>query len=243
MSTSARPTSCRATSTRASSCVTPVEDPRPARRPARHARALPRRRHQRVGPARGRHLDPPARDRAGAPLGAARAHARAHRRGRGGPGDRRRPGVSDPPRPRKPLRETVADARVTVPTRGNRKLERLLDGRQRRPRREGAVVRVGGQRHRAAGHVRPLLGAHPDRGQHRAAAWRGCCSGAAWCRAWSPTTASRSATPRSSSPPARCSTASACRCTAPTTRRSRCSSPPTACRGCSRTSTASPSAR
>jgi len=35
--------------------------------------------------------------------------------------------VSDPPRPRKPLRETVADARVTVPTRGNRKLERLLE--------------------------------------------------------------------------------------------------------------------
>lgn len=35
--------------------------------------------------------------------------------------------MSDPPRPRKPLRETVADARVTVPTRGNRKLERLLD--------------------------------------------------------------------------------------------------------------------
>ena len=35
--------------------------------------------------------------------------------------------MSDPPRPRKPLREIVADARVTVPTRGNRKLERLLE--------------------------------------------------------------------------------------------------------------------
>jgi len=41
--------------------------------------------------------------------------------------------VSDPPRPRKPLREIVADARVTVPTRGNRKLERLLEKEETGP--------------------------------------------------------------------------------------------------------------
>jgi hypothetical protein len=34
--------------------------------------------------------------------------------------------VSEPSRPRKAPRETIAEARVTVPTRGNRKLEQLL---------------------------------------------------------------------------------------------------------------------
>ena len=41
---------------------------------------------------------------------------------------------------------------------------------QRRRAGQGVVARVRGQRHAAAGDVRPQLGAHPDRAQHRAAA-------------------------------------------------------------------------
>ena len=71
--------------------VTPVDDPVAARRPARHARALARRRHELLGPRPGQRLAPahPAGPRAA--LGPARAHARPP--GPRGRGHRRRLGT------------------------------------------------------------------------------------------------------------------------------------------------------
>ena len=58
---------------------------------------------------------------------------------------------------------------IRAPTRGNRKLEALLRGRQRGPAPARLVVHAAGQRGPAR-HVGPLLGPHPDRREHRAAA-------------------------------------------------------------------------
>ena len=77
----------------------------------------------------------------------------------------------------------------------------------------------------AARDVGPLLGPHPDRPQHRAAA--AAAAGQARGRAGDRhrLTGWATATPRSSSPAARCCTTSACRSTAPTTRPTASSSP------------------
>ena len=163
--------------------------PGAARRPARHARALPRRRHQRLGPARGRHLAPPAPGRARAAQRPARAHARAHRRGRGG---RRRP------RPRR--RERPAPA-AQPPARGRRRRADHASPRAATASSSALLDAVNADDQvkawwhasavnatRRLGMSDHSLGPHPDRGQHRAAHSRGCCSAAASSRAWWPTT-------------------------------------------------------
>ena len=65
-STSARPTSCRATSTTASSWSFPITDDADPRRAHGHPRPLAGRRHERLGPRRGGQLDPARRVSRGA---------------------------------------------------------------------------------------------------------------------------------------------------------------------------------
>ena len=79
-------------------------------------------------------------------------------------------GSDESPDPPLPPREALADVRVRAPTRGNRRLERLLDAVNADEQVKAwwhvsavnATRRLGMSDH--------SLGPHPDRAQHRAAA-------------------------------------------------------------------------
>ena len=68
--------------------------------------------------------------------------------------------------------EAVRDMRITLPARGNRTLRDLIDKVNRRRFAEGSLARRQRERRHPAADQRPLLGAHPDRHQHRPQAVR-----------------------------------------------------------------------
>ena len=82
---------------------------------------------------------------------------------------------SSQPRPEEAERETrltppqavAQHAHQRARARGNRKLRHARRARQRGPAAQGLVARRERERRRAHGDQRPLLGAHPDRHEHR----------------------------------------------------------------------------
>ena len=97
---------------------------------------------RRPGPAApGGAADPAGQPRSGS--GAARDRPRRAARGRAAGGGRCLARI-----PPIPPREALADVRVRAPTRGNRRLELLLDAVNAERPRQGAVARLGGQRDR-----------------------------------------------------------------------------------------------
>ncbi len=119
--------------------------------------------------------------------------------------------------------------RINVPVRGNRKLRTLIERVNADDQLKALVARLERERGRPDGDQRPLLGAHPDRHEHRAQAPAPADEARRRAGDGRATTGWSRTTPRSSSRSPRSPTASACRSTGTATRTSASSSPSRSC--------------
>ena len=181
-STSARPTSCRATSTRASSSS------RRSRTPSLRDDLLDTLERSLADDTNAWELQPDATWRRREQQGAeprvrpARADDRARRAGGRGRPHRRglmgaEPGGELPLQPehRRSPSQAVADIRIRAPTRGNRRLERLLDAVNGDPQVK-AWWHVAGRQRRSAWRCPTTPGSTSRSSRTSRCASRGCCS-------------------------------------------------------------------
>ena len=85
--------------------------------------------------------------------------------------------------------EAVRDMRITLPARGNRKLRDLIERVNRDTELKALWHAANVNAVTPPPDQRPLMGAHPDRHEHRPEAPARAAPGRAWSRAWWPTTA------------------------------------------------------
>ena len=125
----------------------------------------------------------------------------------------------------------LADIHIRAPTRGNRRLEQLLEA-VNGDLQVKAWWHMAGVNAAAPRAHRPLVGPHPDRHEHRAAPGAAAVPPRHHAGDGRRPRDDRARRRGRRSPPRRCSTASACRSTASTTRPTRSSSPPTSSAAC-----------